>query len=103
KWLLMKAVFLYCQLNKINTIIMSSRPVLARDYVVLGFEDIGTTGIYNHPLLGDKTHHTYKLSISDTLDRIYSHNPQLGEYFIGQDVRISMEGMLLNLPSSSIK
>ncbi|MEW6380986.1 MAG: GNAT family N-acyltransferase [bacterium] len=65
KMLLWKALVLYCQINHIDTIVMSARPAAARSYRCLLFENVGPLGVYKHGLLGDLEHQTYICTISE--------------------------------------
>ena len=63
KILLWQAYFQYCQRKGIRTMLISSRPIIARNYTYLLFEDIGPKGIYKHRHLKNKEHHTYKMNV----------------------------------------
>lgn len=81
KLLLWKATLQYCQLNSINTIIQSVRPAAARAYRSLLFDNVGPSGIYNHSLLGNLEHQTYKLNISEKREIMKRNNYPLYKFF----------------------
>lgn len=63
KILLWRAYFKYCQSRGIRTMLISSRPIIAKNYTYLFFEDIGPKGVYRHRHLKNKEHHTYKMDV----------------------------------------
>ncbi len=63
KILLWRAYFKYCQTRGIRTMLISSRPIIAKNYTYLFFEDIGPKGVYRHSHLKNKEHHTYKMDV----------------------------------------
>lgn len=65
KILLWKAYFNYCRTQGIRTMLVSCRPLLARNYLFLLFEDIGPQGYYKHKHLKNKEHRTYKRDITN--------------------------------------
>ncbi|MEW5803365.1 MAG: GNAT family N-acyltransferase [bacterium] len=85
KMLLWKALFLYCQVNHIDTIIMSARPAAARSYRCLLFENVGSLGVYKHPLLGNLEHQTYKCIISEKKHQAKEKNWPLYQFFFVKD------------------
>lgn len=87
KHLLWKGALLYCQINRINTVIKSVRPCAARAYRALLFENVGPAGIYNHTLLGNLEHHTYKLNISKKRNVMKKYNCSLYDFFFVEDHR----------------
>ncbi len=87
KLLLWKGLLLYCQINRINSIIKSVRPCAARAYRTLLFENVGPAGIYNHTLLGNLEHHTYKLNIVKKRDLMKHYNRSLYDFFFVEDHR----------------
>lgn len=94
KMLLFKSVLLYCQENHINTIINSVRPSAARAYRFLLFEDVGLSGIYRHPLLGNLEHYTYKLNIAEKSEILRRINPKTHSFFYEADNSNIDEGSL---------
>ena len=87
KHLLWKSALLYCQINRINIMIKSVRPCAARAYRALLFENVGPAGIYNHTLLGNLEHHTYKLNISKKRNVMKQYNRSLYDFFFVEDHR----------------
>jgi hypothetical protein len=85
KLLLWKSLFIYCQINHINTILMSARPAAARSYRCLFFENVGTSGVYSHSLLGNLKHETYKCNISERKCVMKRENRSLYDFFFGKD------------------
>lgn len=65
KILLWKAYFNYCRTQGIRTMLVSCRPLLARNYLFLLFEDIGPQGYYKHKHLKNKEHRTYKMNVAN--------------------------------------
>jgi hypothetical protein len=85
KLLLWKSLFLYCQINQINTILMSARPAAARSYRCLFFENVGPAGVYSHSLLGNLEHQTYKCNISERKYVIKKENKPLYQFFFDKE------------------
>jgi len=81
KLLLWKTLFSYCQINHINTILMSARPAAARSYKCLFFENVGPLGVYRHSLLGTLEHQTYKCNISERKYVMKKNNGHLYHFF----------------------
>jgi len=98
KWLLIKAIICYCQLNEVNYIIMSSRPELARDYLTMLFRDARDPGIYYHHDLGDTEHHSYILDIPNARDELKRSNPMLHDFFFVQESPINMDDLVPTSP-----
>lgn len=87
KLLLWKSALLYCQINRINIMIKSVRPSAAHAYRALLFENVGPAGIYNHTLLGNLEHHTYKLNIFKKRNVMKHYNRSLYDFFFVEDHR----------------
>jgi hypothetical protein len=85
KLLLWKSLLLYCQINHIDTILMSVRPAAARSYQCLLFENVGPSGAYRHSLLKNLEHQTYKCNISDRKKVIKKVNWPLYHFFFIED------------------
>ena len=85
KQLLWKSLLLYCQINRMNIIIKSVRPHAARAYRALLFDNVGPEGIYNHTLLGNLEHHTYKLNIAKKRDIMKQYNRSLYDFLFVED------------------
>lgn len=77
KLLLWKALLLYCLGNGITTIVISIRPQSARLYRCLFFDDLGSSGIYCHSLLGNLEHHSYKHNIAEKRPVLKAKSPFL--------------------------
>lgn len=85
KLLLWKALLCYCQINCIDTIVMSARPAAARAYRCLLFEDAGPLGVYCHSLLGNLEHRTYKCNISERKYVMKEKDQSLYHFFFLDD------------------
>ena len=68
KILLWRACFKFCQSRNIRSMLISSRPIIAKNYTYLLFKDVGPRGVYRHNHLKNKKHHTYKLNFSQARD-----------------------------------
>jgi hypothetical protein len=68
KILLWRAYFKYCQSRGIRTMLISSRPIMAKNYTYLLFKEIGLKGVYRHNHLKNKEHSTYKMNIPSLRD-----------------------------------
>ncbi|MGA1790294.1 MAG: N-acyl amino acid synthase FeeM domain-containing protein [bacterium] len=85
KHLLWKALLSYCLIGRVNVIIYSVRPQASRVYRRLLFENVGPYGVYNHPLLEDSEHHTYKCVISEKRGVLKRIDPPLYNFFFKED------------------
>jgi hypothetical protein len=85
KHLLWKALLLYCLATRVNVIIYSVRPCISRLYRCLLFENVGPSGVYNHTLLGNLEHHTYKCVIDQKREELRQKNPTLYHFFFEED------------------
>lgn len=85
KLLLWKALLRYCEVNHIDTILMSARPAAARSYRSLFFENVGPLGVYKHTLLGNLEHQTYKATISKERRLLKEKNWPLYHFFFVKD------------------
>jgi len=85
KHLLWKALLSYCLIGRVNVIIYSVRPLASRAYRRLLFENVGPFGVYNHPLLGNSEHHTYKCVISEKRGVLKRIDPPLYNFFFKED------------------
>ncbi len=63
KLLLWKAYFLYCQRFNVQTMLVSARPIYARNYNWLLMRDMGEQGVYRHRHLKGKIHRTFKMNV----------------------------------------
>jgi hypothetical protein len=84
KLILWKSFYLYCLYHKINTILIAVRPSAARSYRHLLFEDIGDKGVFNHSVLGNIQHYTYKLNVPTAEEKFRSYKHPLYEFFCVQ-------------------
>ena len=85
RFLLYKAFFLYCQHNRINTMLISVRRIASRNYRLFYFKNLGPSGIYNHPLMGGLEYHTYKCNISESCKFLKIINFPLYHFFCMKD------------------
>jgi hypothetical protein len=85
KYLLWKAFLLYCMKNKINIMLISGRPVVARVYKILLFEDAGPPGIYYHRNLGNLEHRCFICDISKQSQKLKEKNRPLYHFFFKED------------------
>ncbi|MGA1823798.1 MAG: N-acyl amino acid synthase FeeM domain-containing protein [bacterium] len=81
KHLLWKAYLLYCMKNKINIMVMSGRPVVARAYRALLFDDLGPSGVYYHSKLGNLEHRCFICNISQKKEVLKRANRTLYDFF----------------------
>jgi len=96
KLLLWKSALIYCQINRINSVIKSVRPCAARAYRSLLFENVGPAGIYNHTLLGNLEHHTYKLNISKKQNLMKEYNRSLYNFlFVENHQNINVDDRIV--------
>lgn len=80
KLLLWKAFLLYCMKNKINIMLISGRPVVARAYRILPFEEVGPSGIYYHPNLGNLEHRCFICDITQKSQVLKESNRSLYDF-----------------------
>jgi len=97
KLLLWKTLVLYCQLNRINNLILSVRSeAVARDYTRLNFHNAGPLGVYTHEQLGNIEHQTYICDLMETQEVLKNNNPRMHDFFFIQDTSsIMTDGMLI--------
>ena len=85
KILLWKAYFSHCRALGIRTMLVSCRPLLARNYLFLLFEDIGPQGYYKHRHLKNKEHRTYKRDLTNLRELwCQAHHPLYNFMFVRQ-------------------
>jgi N-acyl amino acid synthase FeeM len=85
KFLLWKAFLLYCLKNKINIILISGSPVVARAYRSLFFEEAGPSGIYYHRNLGNLEHRCFMCNIAQKSHILKEKNRPLYDFFFEED------------------
>jgi hypothetical protein len=81
KLLLWISFFRYCEKRSIKTMLISSRPIYARQYTFLGFEDVGDIGQYQHPHLKNKIHRTFKLFLPAAKEKWIRTSHPLWNFF----------------------
>ena len=81
KLLLWKAFLEFCLKRGIEYILVSMRPIAAKDYDRLKFTRLENGGTYSHSTLGNLAHESYYLHLPTAHDRYRQHNHPLTSFF----------------------
>ncbi|MCP4747141.1 MAG: hypothetical protein GY874_13525, partial [Desulfobacteraceae bacterium] len=90
KLLLWKSYYLFCKVNKVQTALISSRPIYSRNYEYLSFIDLGESGKYYHTHLKNKLHRTYKIDITSIETKWLKLQHPLRNFFFDTNHHISV-------------
>lgn len=82
---LWKTYLLYCQYHQLKTMLIWIRPGAVHDYRMLLFQDCGQQGVFNHPFLHNREHHTYKLDVVNLGFRYKRENHPLYNFLFEQE------------------
>ena len=97
KLLLYKISWLYAQINKNISYLVSSTNQRAKDYYYLGFTDVGPAGEYNHPVMEDKKHITLKMRVDAPIKVWVPAQHVLADFYVNtQHPNLIIDNLLLN-------